>query len=162
MQFDEPAQAADATQHMLESLSIELTSVLRIESEAHATGTRSVQRLAALRTRAAVEPYHGEVAPSGAGDRIQIDRVVEAVRVRVHDEATRNAERIMQRERAGERGVGRRVLALRRVRETRLRPKHVKMRIPGTFRQADARPRRSRQRPEAIANHALTPRIPAS
>src|SRR5688572_32503434 len=58
----------------------------------------------------------------------------------------------MQRERACERRVGWRVLALRRIRETRLRPEHVEMGVPGTCRQADARLRRLRQRPEAIAN----------
>jgi hypothetical protein len=103
MQPRRTSQARNALEHLVENAPVELASVLGVEREAHAARALRVHRFAALPRRVGAEANHREIAPAGTGYRVEVHRIVEAVRVRVHDQSARNAERVVQRERAQER-----------------------------------------------------------
>ena len=102
----------------------------RIFEQSPVTGIEHGARPTVVTAGGRIQADHGYITAVGARHGIQVDRVVEPVRVRVHHPAACESKGLVQAKALLHRCVGRRVLALRSIRKAKLRPQGVKVRVP--------------------------------
>ena len=124
--------------------------MLRIEGKAHLTRSCAMQSATAFRGRRTVKPDHGEILALRTRGRVEIDGVVEPVRIGVHDEATLDAQGLMKTAAGLERGVRWGVFTVRGKGKPILRPENVEMSIPAACGQRPRRARYPRRRSETV------------
>lgn len=109
-----------------------------------------MQSATAFRGRRTVKPDHGEILALRTRGRVEIDGVVEPVRIGVHDEATLDAQGLMKTAAGLERGVRWGVFTVRGKGKPILRPENVEMSIPAACGQRPRRARYPRRRSETV------------
>jgi hypothetical protein len=81
---------------VIENSAVERAAVLGIERKSHTAASFGVQVRAGLRRCIPIEPYYAVVAPARPTDCIQIDGIIKAVGVGVHDKPMFDAYGIVE------------------------------------------------------------------
>ena len=129
MQHHVPAEPLDTFEHTVEYIEIGRAAQMRDEIEAHAAHAACVEVGQLFVGDTAIDDRHAAIAAVTACDCIEHRGIVRAVAACLHDHTPARAEKIMQRGQALERRIGRRVAAIRRIREDVGRAKYVAVRV---------------------------------